>query len=242
MGRFFVRKEAQLDDGIVLKKEDAHHLQVLRTALGEEILVTVGEEKTYRTRLISLDNTGAQVQILSEYEKCTESPLEITLYQGLAKGEKNDWVTQKAVELGVFEIVFFPSTYTMVRLDAKKEEKKQERLQRIAYEAAKQCHRSRIPTVRVLPSFDSLKKEIGSNPNARTLVPYEKAVASPIASLTPSSRVFVVIGPEGGFAKKEVEDLELLGAYVVSLGPRILRTETAGIVVLSVLQYAFGDL
>jgi 16S rRNA (uracil1498-N3)-methyltransferase len=178
-------------------------------------------------------------------ESSQESPLAITLFQGLAKGDKMDLVIQKAVELGAIEVVPFTSRFTVVRLEEKQARTRQTRWERIALEAAKQSGRTRIPIIGPLHTFSGLSEAVKARCALGDLVilAYEGATKMGIGSLDdPKQGVAVIVGPEGGFAPDEVEALALAGAKVCTLGPRILRTETAGLALLSMIGYKWGDL
>ena len=245
LARFFVQAD-QIDDGIVrITGDDAHHIaRVLRMTPGDEIECVGADELVHLVRILQL---GPPVEglILDSQERSSESPLRLTLFQGLAKGDKMDLVIQKAVELGVGEIIPFTSRYSVVKLDEKQAQKRKKRWDRIAMSAAKQSGRTRLPLIRKLHGFEDLivhvKKRTGEG--ELTLLAYEGERENRLKNLTESlTAVSAIVGPEGGFARQEVTMLEEAGAMVCTLGPRILRTETAGLVMLSLLGYKWGDL
>lgn len=230
---------------VVILDDDAHHItRVLRLGIGDKIECVDPSGIVHSVRI---EAVGTTVQGLVEesWEGTQESPLRLTLFQGLAKGDKMDLVVQKAVELGVSEFVPFTSLYCVVKLDAKQAEKRHKRWERIALEAAKQCGRTRLPQVQKLLSFKELVAEIKKRSSKGELIvlAYEAEQEQGISSLGGNPQaVSGVVGPEGGFAPQEVSELRDAGARVCTLGPRILRTETAGLVILSVLGYKWGDL
>ena len=190
-----------------------------------------------------MKSDGVEGDVVQRFRSYQEPPIRLRLYQGLAKGDKMDFVIQKAVELGVKEIVPFTSQYTVVKLEASAAEKRLRRWQRIADEAAKQCLRAELPVVRPLISFEQVLADLKEGPKDKlVLLPYEHEEKQGIKSVPTGEwgAVSIIIGPEGGFHPAEVEAARENGAKVVSLGPRILRTETAGLVALSLVGYRWG--
>ena len=250
MPRFFVSKE-QICDGIVtICGDDAHHIaRSLRMAVGEHITVCDMQTSEYECELLAFDNDRAvTAKILEQRTPCAESPLYITLYQALPKGDKLDTIIQKAVECGVSRIVPFESENCVVRVKQDAEERKNERRNRIATEAAKQCGRGILPVVEHTVSFDAvLQKATDAD---LSLFCYEGQDACSLRDVLLQFRdanseniskktVAVIIGSEGGFTLKEAEQARESGSRIVNLGPRILRTETASGFVLSALAYEF---
>lgn len=224
---------------------DAHHItRVLRLRLGDRIECIDENEQLH---LVEITETGEMVLgVVKKTQKVVqEPPLPLTLFQGLAKGDKMDWVVQKAVELGVGEIVPFESRFTVVRLNAKQQKARQQRWERIALEAAKQCGRTRLPTIKPIHNWGQMLGEVEKRVSRHELVlfAYEAEVARGLGDISSApGAVSVLIGPEGGFAAEEADQLVEMGAERISLGPRILRTETAGLVALSLIGYRWGDL
>lgn len=245
LARFFLQ-QGQIQGGrVVITGDDAHHLtRVLRLRSGDEIEGVDEGGQVYRIRLESIGNEVlGLVEETLDYQQ--ESPVEITLFQGLAKGDKMDFVIQKAVELGVREVVPFTSRFTVVKLEEKKAKSRQARWERIAHEAAKQSGRTRLPVIGDLHDFAQLRATVKerSAQDELVILAYEGEKQQGIGKLEKqTSEVSVIVGPEGGFAPDEVEALASAGARVCTLGPRILRTETAGLVLLSIIGYKWGDL
>lgn len=245
LARFFV-SEDQLRLGVVeISGDDAHHIaKVLRLQAGDVVECVDPQGLVHVVRLEKV-GTVVQGQVEETREGLQESPLHLVLFQGLPKGDKMDYVVQKAVELGAAEIVPFTSRYTVVKLGAKQEENRKKRWERIALEAAKQCGRTRLPQVGEVYSFAELVARVGETVSEDhvVLAAYEAERSAGIAQIsgTPHA-VSVIVGPEGGFAPEEMAQLQQAGASVITLGPRILRTETAGLVALSILGYRWGDL
>jgi len=245
MTKVFVKPEQVNGDLVRIIGADLHHLRsVLRKEIGDSLLIGIND-RTYNGVIVSSEPEQMLVSLVSSATASTESTLTIQLCQAIAKGDKMDLIIQKAVELGVNEIVPFVSQHTVVKLDADKRVQKQSRWQKIAEEAAKQCKRDRIPQVRVPVDYNDLLTQL-QNPHSEHLIlmAYERASEHGLKQLAGKQpqRVSIIIGPEGGFAPHEVESVAMIGGEIIKLGNRILRTETAAIAVLSLVQYIWGDL
>lgn len=242
MSTFYINAEQKNGDNIIITGKDAKHIKsVLRYKIGDSVDVCDEFGIRYETKLIDFNEEGVVLEALSQKENTTESPISITLFQGLPKGEKMDLIVQKATELGVCEIVPVEMERTIVKLDQKSAQKKVERWNKIAYEASKQSGRQIVPKV---SNLDILKNVIEKFSKYDIVVlPYEKENGQNLKQLLEKNRniknVAVVIGPEGGFSDKDLALLDVDNVHSVTLGPRILRTETAGIAVLSMLLYEF---
>ena len=244
MYHFFVAPEAlgSPEEGgtILITGSDVNHIaNVLRMRPGERLTVNGGEEYTYLCEIAALKPEAVECRVLSRERSENELPVRITLYQGLPKSDKLEWIIQKAVELGADRVVPVVTERTVVKLDQKKAESRRGRWQAIAESAAKQCGRNRIPEVSMPLSLkEALKEAEGDD---LKLIPYECASGTArtrelVAGLRAGMRLAVMIGPEGGFALKEVETAKAAGFEPVSLGKRILRTETAGLAALSYMM------
>lgn len=244
MSRFFIDMNDIHDDVIQIKGEDVSHIKkVLRLRCGDNIVLCDGMGKDY---LVSIKESGQDcitTEVISSQPAGTESSLEITLYQGIPKSDKMDFIIQKSIELGIRRIVPVSTERTIVKIDDIKDAgKKVERWQKIALEAAKQCNRGMIPQIEMPVTFDGALELCRQADLA--IIPYEKETESRLRSCISSAHprtVAVMIGPEGGFSEKEIEKAVTSGVRSVTLGPRILRTETAGIAVISILMYELGD-
>lgn len=250
MHRFFVPKEAINDGQAAIRGEELSHLsKVLRLTVGDPLAIFDGKGHEYQGKIKALTKDEAVVQVTESLPVSTESSLEVWLVQGIPKGEKMELVIQKATELGVRGIIPLKTERCVVKLAGAKEEERRKRWQKVAIEAAKQCGRALVPEVLSPCSIGSF---LASIPKERYLfVPWEegglsiKAVLSeekPQQAQTSSRPVFLVIGPEGGLAASEVNDLKKNGGIPLTLGPRILRTETAGLAAIAVVMFAWGDL
>ena len=211
---------------------------------GDELSLSDGEGMDYFCKILSIERDEVRVNIENSWNSYVELPVKIYLFQGLPKGDKMELIIQKAVELGVYEIIPVRTKRVIVKLDDKKESKKIARWQQIAEGGAKQSGRGLIPEVKPVMGFAEALKYAGSLDAA--LIPYEKAegiqkTRSIIHDLKGKKSVAIFIGPEGGFDEKEVEDAMNQGVFPVTLGRRILRTETAGLTMLSILMFEFEE-
>ncbi len=243
MSKFFVEKERIQSGEIIFTGEDAHYMsRVLRLHENDEIEIA-SDGKNYQGRLKKVTGQEVVVSLIAELNSFAEPPISVTLLQGLPKGDKLELIIQKTVELGVDKIIPIKCSRSVPEWPAKKIETKIERLQKVAESAAAQCGRDRVPTVGTL---QNLAEAIASLPeDTLLLIPWEEAEENNLKELLQQEapqKVAYCIGPEGGFSKEEVQMAVRAGAHVVTLGPRILRTETAAIVTLSLLLYAWGDL
>lgn len=239
MHHFFV-KARQVEEGSVrITGPDVHHArQVLRIRPGEEILISDGTGKDFRCIVRSLGEQEIFADILCP-EEDRELPSSLVLYQSLVKGEKMEWIIQKAVELGVSRIVPVISENTVVKLEKKKEEGKRRRWQAIAESAAKQSKRSIIPEVGAVLTLKEAFLEARKLSLAFFAYEHEEGMAQSAENLKRAGagqEIAVFIGPEGGYSPQEAGLSREYGLLPVSLGRRILRAETAGLALLSVLM------
>lgn len=227
------------ESSLRIKGEDYKHLvQVLRAKPGDPIEV-VANEKTYIATILEVTDDGLVLGNLVYCEDTSESPIDIHLYQAVTKGDKMDYILQKAVELGVRQITPILTKRVIVRMDQKKMAQRVLRWQKIVNEAAKQSKRTQIPVVTDVMSLMEINPGEG-----RRLVAYENSKTSLRETLQngDEKKYHLCIGPEGGFEELEIQWLIDHEFEEVSLGPRILRTETAGLALLSILQYEKGDM
>lgn len=245
MQHFFVTPAQVKEVSIFVEGSDVNHMRnVLRMRIGEKVTVSDGNNKQYLCEVERYEETEAVLHIIEEQQVDTELTSKIYLFQGLPKQDKMELIVQKAVELGVYEVIPVSTRRAVVKLDEKKAKKKVERWQQIAESAAKQAGRGYIPTVAAVQSFkEALEtaKELDV-----VLIPYELAKGMQetkeiISKIQPGQSVGIFIGPEGGFEKEEVEASLEIGAKAITLGKRILRTETAGLTTLSVLMFHLED-
>ncbi|MCD8155680.1 MAG: 16S rRNA (uracil(1498)-N(3))-methyltransferase [Clostridiales bacterium] len=242
MQRLFVEPSQILEEShrICVNGGDVIHIRnVLRMKVGEELWVSDGQLE-YHCEIESLTGEEILLHILYAQQPDYELKSRIYLFQGLPRGDKMDWIIQKAVELGAWAVVPVEMKRSVVRLDGKKAEKKVQRWQQIARSAAEQSRRMRIPEILPVTDFSGALKVAQSLDVL--LLPYELArgmeeTREILKAISPGESVGIFIGPEGGFEETEVERAVAAGARTVTLGHRILRTETAGMTLLSVLMF-----
>lgn len=246
MYQFFVKKEQIQDKTITITGGDVNHIKnVLRMSVGEEISVSNGEDGLeYRCEIESYSEDEVICHLRFIKEDGVELPATITLFQGLPKADKMELIIQKTVELGVFEIVPVACKRSIVKFDAKKEANKLSRWEGIAEAAAKQSKRRIIPKIHSVMSMKEAV-EYASSMELK-LIPYELAEGMMetrrlIESVKPGMKVAIFIGPEGGFDETEIALAEKEGIHPITLGKRILRTETAGFTTLSWLSYQLEE-
>ena len=246
MDRFFVeKKNINLENNTcTIEGEDVKHIsKVLRCKIGEELEVCDSDNNEYICEITNIDKSTVELDILEKVNIKRESDLKIKLYQGLPKGPKMEMILQKLTEVGVDEIILVQTKRSVVKVDDKKEDKKIERWERIIYEAAKQSKRGKIPKLRGVLSFKEALCDMQNNDF--NIAPYEnertKSIKQAIKSLD-ISNIGIFVGPEGGFDESEIEAIENINGQSVSLGPRILRTETASVVASSIVLYELSDL
>ncbi len=253
MQHFFTAPENINGHDIVIRGEDVNHIKnVLRMKAGEEISVSNGvDDNEYRAEIVSILEDEVICRLMFIKEAGVELPAEIVLFQGLPKSDKMDLIVQKAVELGASGIVPVATSRCVVKLDDKKAAQKRERWQKIAASAAEQSKRSVIPEVSLPVSF--AEAVAGAEEMSVAAIPYELAEGmaatgdfiKSLKKLTadghrPVAGIF--IGPEGGFTEEEIKLAEEKGIKPISLGRRILRTETAGLTILSILMYELENI
>ena len=241
MSRFFVTKKMINGSEITLSEEDSAHLaRVLRAEVGEEITAIDESGIEYAAEITEISKKTVKAKITDFKKSAAEPKISVTLFQGLPKGAKMELIIQKCVEIGIDKIVPVSTARAVVKLNEEKGAGKEKRWNKIAEEAAKQSGRGKIPKVTAPISFDEAVKS--ANDFDMAIMPYElheKAdFKSYLRSHNPKS-IAVYIGPEGGFEESEAELAKEQGIYPVSLGKRILRTETAPLSVLSVLMYEY---
>jgi 16S rRNA (uracil1498-N3)-methyltransferase len=238
--RIYTPQRLASDETVQLEKSAGHYLsRVLRLAEGDQVTLFNGDGWNYRAKICGIRRDAVQVRIDDARVAGIESPLKITLVQAISRGERMDYSIQKATELGVSAIQPLTSHRVEVRLDEKRLAKRMTHWQGVATSACEQSGRATIPEIRTPVS---LTQWISGSSDSRRLV------LSPLAETSLSSlpisgdTVSVLIGPEGGFSDEEINALKAAGIIPVSLGPRVLRTETAGPAAIAVLQAVAGDM
>jgi 16S rRNA (uracil1498-N3)-methyltransferase len=245
MYRFFVDPQETGGEFISIVGPDYNHIRnVLRMSIGEEVLISDGQDREYLCAIDSFTNEEVIVKIVDVFGTSAELPVRLVLFQGMPKADKMELIVQKAVELGVHTIVPVNTKRTIVKYDSKKEAKKVERWNTIALSAAKQAKRGIIPEV-TMPM--SLKEAIAyADSLDGAMIPYEEAenmarTRQVISDIKGKESFGIFIGPEGGFEVGEIALAREHGIEPITLGKRILRTETAGLAVLSMIMYEIEE-
>ena len=245
MPRFFVAPEKIKNGFVYIVGQDAIHIsKVLRLGEGEQILVLDGCGNSYQAVIKNAGREQVVCAVTGELPPASPSGPRLTLIQGLPKGEKMDLIVEKSTELGVSRVIPLVCERAVVKLEGDKPYRRRERWQRIAREASKQCRRPDIPEIDLPAGWEQVLP--GLDRRAVALMPWEEENVVTLKSFlrenTPQEQICVFIGPEGGFAPGEVGRARAHGVRTVTLGPRILRTETAGLAVLAMVMYQWGDL
>lgn len=245
MARFFLpRSKIEGRRGSVAGAELEHLRRVLRLRPGDHIIAFDDNGWEHEAVIRALNDAQGELEILRSYQAERESPLAVTLAVALTKGDKMDYVVEKATELGVKTIAPFVSRYTVPKLNDRKAVQRAERWQKIALSAAKQCGRTCLPEVLPLCDYHELIGERGAA--ELKLFFWEREAEQTLKQVRDREAgvqsVLLVIGPEGGFTVDEAERARARGYTTVHLGPRVLRAETAALTALSLVQYLWGDL
>ena len=238
MPRFFVEEENIKEDIITLYGDDAGHIsRVLRSKPGDLMTVCDGTGKDYEAEIFEISENTVRLRIKRTSFTDSEPSVKITLFQGLPKGDKMEFIIQKCVELGVYSIIPVYTERCIVRFDKNKEKKKTERWQKVAESAAKQSGRGIIPKIEEIMSFsDAVQASAGLD---MAIIPYELEQERGLRSFLDEYRksnentLGIFIGPEGGFSLNEIEKAVNAHLFPVTLGKRILRTETAGMTAIA---------
>ncbi len=261
MRRFFLSKNSILSGNPALTDSDVRHIRnVLRLKPGDRIVIFDGEGTEYECEILSSSPRCITVSVLNSTRVLRESPVHITIAQACLKGSKMDWIIQKVTELGVTTYIPFWSQRSVPKLDSGRAESRYHRWTKIAHEALKQCGRSVAPEIKPLSPFDEIIRSeehdlkmifCTGNIDGGRIEPKsgQDRVSGPDTSLKyfldgmpKAEKIIGVIGPEGGFTSAEIRAAIDCGYVQVSLGPRILRGETAAITVAAILQYVYGGL
>ena len=258
MRRFTIAPERLADGRVTFDRAESRHLvRVLRLGPGDTVIATDGAGRAWTVRVESVGERATGT-LVGAAASAGESPLRVTLAQSVAKGDRMEQIVRAATELGVARVVTVLAERTVVRLEPARWRERARRWQRVAREAAKQCGRAVVPPVetpRPLADFLRLGEPAelrlclweGATPSGGEGGGQTRSLGTPLARSLPASlpagaRATVLVGPEGGLSLAEVEAARAGGFMVVGLGPRVLRTETAGPAVLAILQARFGDL
>ncbi|MFS0786268.1 16S rRNA (uracil(1498)-N(3))-methyltransferase [Shouchella sp. 1P09AA] len=244
MQRYFIADEQMSDTNISVTGEDAQHIRkVMRMSVGDHIVCVNTRSRSVVVKLTAVSEASVDGEILYDEDKQTDMPVQVTLAQGLPKGDKFEYIIQKATELGVHAIIPFLAERSIVKWDEKKIQKKLTRFEKIAKEASEQSHRSSIPQIEAPLDGQALVSRVNLY-DACLVCDEEEAkqgeksqLKQMLETLKPGTRLLIIVGPEGGLSRSEVRELTGAQARTCSLGPRILRTETASLYILAALSY-----
>mgnify|MGYP006268661613 CR=1 FL=1 len=244
MARFYV-PQPRIEHGMFkIEGDEVKHIRkVLRLRAGDEISVFDGSGKEFEGTIVDEERSSVVIRVKNVYPSTKNSSTEVTLAQSLLKGEKMDYLIQKATELGDGEIIPFLSTRSVPALEKSKRIRRHQRWKRIAVEASKQCGRGVVPEIESLQDYSEMLKK--ASLNALRLILWEREgtkLKEIMERSVEGKRIFFVIGPEGGLSEGEVDEAKRAGFIPVTLGRRILRAETASLCFLSILQYEQGDI
>jgi 16S rRNA (uracil1498-N3)-methyltransferase len=249
MQRYFIPEENWNNDMVVIDGDDAHHIiRVMRMQIDDKIICNPPHSKAAICIIKQIGNDTITAEVVEWMEKDAELPVQVTIAQGLPKGDKMDWILQKGTELGATAFIPFQSERSVVKWDAKKAEKKLVRYAKIVKEASEQTHRNQLPEIKPAMSLKQLIEE--STTYQVRLIAYEEeaktasfqSFANIVSKLKAGDKILICIGPEGGFSPVEVDSLKEHSFLPVRLGPRILRTETAALYALASISYHLEEL
>lgn len=225
-----------------LGHDHTHYLgRVLRLRAGDHLRVFDGEGSEFAATITAIGKRATKLRVDEKTLTATESPLRVHLVQGISRGERMDFIVQKATELGVKRITPVLTEFGVVKLDAARAEKRREHWQHVAASACEQCGRVRLPLIDAPLRLNSW---FGNQPQSvDSQIILRPGAATPLSNIeNPATKVCLLVGPEGGFSETEYTDADVAGFRSVSLGPRMLRTETAAVAAIAIVQSRWGDL
>lgn len=244
MQRYFLEEKFKDNATYKLTGDDYHHaLHVMRMKIGDKCFLTFEDEIAIVAEVTEVLDAEINLKLVGKEESSKELPVDVTIACGYTKGDKLEWVAQKATELGMFQLIGFPSKTSVVKWDEKKLTKKMPRFKKILKEAAEQSHRQKVPKIQLLNHFNDFTKELTNYDHI--LVAYEESAKSGetksfvkfLQGLKTGESVIIIFGPEGGLSPQEIEVFSKEKAVICGLGPRILRAETAPLYALSAISY-----
>ena len=245
MQRYFSKQTIDVNQQIKKEKDDNHHIvRVMRGKIDDEVIIVDSTNIAYKAKIETIEDNVANLRIINALEnQHTELPIQVTIACGLSKNDKIDLIVQKATECGMNEFIPLALERDVVKWKGNKVSNRIERLERISKEAAEQCHRNVIPEISHLSTIDTLQKEAGNYKHK--LIAYEETakkgqhgqLKETLKEVQAGDNLIIVFGSEGGLTELEVAKLKEVGYIECSLGPRILRAETAPIYALSAMSY-----
>lgn len=243
MSRFYVRPEAVKDGRIYIEKEESHHIiDVMRLREGDMVTVFDGTGKEYKGNISSAENKRVIIDVSETKAAGRKRPVSVSLAQAIPKKDKMDLIVQKATELGVDAILPVESARTIVRPKGERRQHKIERWQKKAVEASKQCGRTELPNIRDIARFSDVVRLISEYDLAIMLCLAERAAPfkSVLKKANRPKSILAIVGPEGGFTEDEIVAAAASGAVLISLGSLTLRSDTAAIAALSILNHEYA--
>lgn len=243
--RFYASPDEFDGQRVRLSPEESHHLlRVLRLTRGDPAYLFDGCGREFQCSFVEVEGKRAVLEVVASLGDEVESPLHLTLAQALTKGEKFDWIVQKATELGVSRIIPLASEHADLKLNREQADKRVERWQRISLEALKQCGRRRLVEITSPLTPAELLADSEERPGVSLFFNERggSSINEALDNITDKGAVAALIGPEGGWSDREIALLEARGCLAISLGRRVLRTETAALVAMTLLQHILGDL
>lgn len=244
MQRYFVKETYEKKDAFILSGDDFHHAShVMRMKIGDQCFLTFDNGIALIAEIINISDSQIELKEVKKETVLKEMPYEVSIACGYTKGDKLELVAQKATELGMSELIGFPSKTSVVKWDEKKLAKKIQRFEKIVKEASEQSHRQKIPMVQLLSTFEQLEKQL--NNYDHVLIAYEesaktgetKSLVKVLQNIKPDEKLLIIFGPEGGISPNEISLFEQYKGILCGLGPRILRAETAPLYALSAMSY-----
>jgi len=242
MPRFYYPQPLVPGSVVDLPDAVAHHLHVVRQQAGDELVLFNGDGGQARARLVEIGKRRASAEVLALDAVDVELPFRVTLAQGLPEGSKMDWIVEKAVELGAAAIVPLAAQRSVVRLSGERADKRLAHWQGVVVSASEQCGRNRLADVAPVQDFQRWLGQEADGGVRILLSPRADASLAQWARATPARDVTLLVGPEGGFTDQEEDAARAAGALALSMGPRVLRTETAGLAALAILAAGWGGI
>ncbi|OEH86144.1 hypothetical protein BHU72_11425 [Desulfuribacillus stibiiarsenatis] len=248
MQRYFIDPSQVQGQSIAIEGDDAKHIaKVLRYQIGDQVICSDNTGNNYICEISRIDAKTIHLRIISSHLPCNEPEIFVTLYQGMTKADKMEWIIQKGTEIGVSAFVPVEMKRSIAKWESDRESKKIDRWRKIAKEAAEQAHRSKIPDVQAPIRFKELLKLSTADSSTLTLLAYEKSehnqgLLSLLKEYPEVKKIALIVGPEGGISEEELQEALQCGIQAINLGPRVLRTETAGMVAASGILFFHQEL
>lgn len=242
MPRFYCPQPLAAGSLVDLPEAVAHHLHVVRQQSGDELVLFNGEGGQVRARLVEIGKRRATAEVFAHDAVDVELPFRLTLAQGLPEGSKMDWIVEKAVELGAAAIQPLAAQRSVVRLSGDRADKRLAHWQGVVVSASEQCGRNRLADVAPVQDFNRWLGQGAAGGVRILLSPRADASLAHWTRATPAQDVTLLVGPEGGFTDQEEDAALAAGALALSMGPRVLRTETAGLAALAILAAGWGGI